>query len=31
MQEILAQLTRVRGIGGCLLVSADGLPMAFKH
>ncbi len=28
MQEILAQLTRVRGIGGCLLVSADGLPMA---
>ena len=28
MQEILTQLNRVRGIGGCLLVSADGLPMA---
>jgi predicted regulator of Ras-like GTPase activity (Roadblock/LC7/MglB family) len=28
MEEILAQVNRVRGIGGCLLVSADGLPMA---
>ncbi len=28
LQEILAQLNRVRGVGGCLLVSADGLPMA---
>ncbi len=28
MEEILAQLNRVRGIGGSLLVSADGLPMA---
>ena len=28
MDEILAQLNRVRGVGGSLLVSADGLPMA---
>lgn len=28
MQEILIQLNRVRGVGGSLLVSADGLPMA---
>ncbi len=28
MDEILAQLTRVRGVGGALLVSADGLTMA---
>ena len=28
MQEILEQLNRVRGVGGSLLVSADGLPMA---
>jgi predicted regulator of Ras-like GTPase activity (Roadblock/LC7/MglB family) len=28
MQEILIQLNRVRGVGGSLLVSGDGLPMA---
>jgi predicted regulator of Ras-like GTPase activity (Roadblock/LC7/MglB family) len=28
MQEILIQLNRVRGVGGSLLVSSDGLPMA---
>ncbi len=28
MQDILIQLNRVRGVGGSLLVSADGLPMA---
>ena len=28
MQEILNQLNRVRGVGGSLLVSSDGLPMA---
>jgi len=28
MQEILTQLNRVRGVGGSLLVSSDGLPMA---
>jgi predicted regulator of Ras-like GTPase activity (Roadblock/LC7/MglB family) len=28
MDEILAQLTRVRGVGGAVLVSADGLTMA---
>jgi uncharacterized protein len=28
MQEILNQLNRVRGVGGSLLVSGDGLPMA---
>ena len=28
MQEILAQLNRVRGVGGSLLVSNDGLPIA---
>jgi uncharacterized protein len=28
MQDILIQLNRVRGIGGSLLVSSDGLPMA---
>ncbi|MBA2482094.1 MAG: roadblock/LC7 domain-containing protein [Planctomycetes bacterium] len=28
MNEILAQLNRVRGVGGCLLVSSDGLVMA---
>lgn len=28
MQEILIQLNRVRGVGGSLLVSHDGLPMA---
>ena len=27
MQELLAQLSRIRGIGGCVLVSVDGLPM----
>ena len=28
MQEILIQLNRVRGVGGSLLVSGDGLAMA---
>ncbi len=28
MQQILEQLNRVRGVGGCLLLSNDGLPMA---
>jgi uncharacterized protein len=28
MQDILVQLNRVRGVGGSLLVSADGLPIA---
>lgn len=28
MQEILIQLNRVRGVGGSLLVSNEGLPMA---
>ncbi|HEX3138983.1 MAG TPA: roadblock/LC7 domain-containing protein [Rhizobacter sp.] len=28
MQDILIQLNRVRGVGGSLLVSSDGLPMA---
>jgi len=28
MQDILSQMTRIRGVGGCLLVSSDGLPMA---
>jgi predicted regulator of Ras-like GTPase activity (Roadblock/LC7/MglB family) len=27
MQDILAELTRVRGVGGCLLLNADGLLM----
>jgi uncharacterized protein len=28
MQEILEQLNRVRGVGGSMLISGDGLPMA---
>lgn len=28
MQELLSQLNRVRGVGGSLLVSSDGLTMA---
>lgn len=28
MQDVLSQLNRVRGVGGSLLVSADGLTMA---
>jgi predicted regulator of Ras-like GTPase activity (Roadblock/LC7/MglB family) len=28
MQDILIQLNRVRGVGGSMLVSADGLPIA---
>lgn len=28
MQDMLAQLNRVRGVGGSLLVSGEGLPMA---
>lgn len=28
MQDLLTQLNRVRGVGGSLMVSADGLPMA---
>ena len=28
MQEVLAQLTRLRGVGGAMVVSADGLPVA---
>lgn len=28
MQDLLTQLNRVRGVGGSLLVSADGLAMA---
>ena len=28
MDEILGQLTRVRGVGGAILVSSDGLTMA---
>lgn len=28
MQEVLDQLNNVRGVGGCILLSADGLPMA---
>ncbi len=28
MQDILDQLNRVRGVGGSVLISADGLPMA---
>lgn len=28
MQEILNKLNRVRGVGGSLVISADGLPMA---
>ncbi len=28
MQDILDQLNRVRGVGGSLLISGDGLPMA---
>ena len=31
MQEILTQLNRVRGVGGSLLVSHDGLPLAGRH
>lgn len=27
MQDILDRLNRVRGVGGCLVLSADGLPM----
>jgi len=28
MQEILDKLNAVRGVGGCLVLSRDGLPMA---
>ena len=28
MQEILEKLNRVRGVGGCVVLSGDGLPMA---
>ena len=28
MQEILEKLNRVRGVGGCLVLSPEGLPMA---
>jgi predicted regulator of Ras-like GTPase activity (Roadblock/LC7/MglB family) len=28
MDAILSQLNRVRGVGGCVLCSPDGLPMA---
>ena len=28
MQEVLTQLNRIRGVGGSLLLSQDGLPMA---
>ncbi len=28
MQDVLGQLTRVRGVGGALVVSSDGLPVA---
>jgi hypothetical protein len=28
MQDVLTQLNRVRGVGGSLLLSADGLPMS---
>ena len=28
MQEVLAQLTRLRGVGGAMVVSPDGLPVA---
>jgi predicted regulator of Ras-like GTPase activity (Roadblock/LC7/MglB family) len=28
MQQVLDQLNTVRGVGGCLMLSADGLPMA---
>lgn len=30
MQELLDQLVKLRGVGGCLLVSTDGLPMASR-
>jgi predicted regulator of Ras-like GTPase activity (Roadblock/LC7/MglB family) len=28
MQDLLAQITRVRGVGGALVISADGLSVA---
>src|SRR5262245_29842114 len=28
MQDVLDALNRVRGVGGCMVLSADGLPMA---
>lgn len=27
MQEVLEKLNRVRGVGGCMVLSPDGLPM----